>query len=310
MPIPTLVIHGGAGLVKAHIFAEHQEADYQAGLSAALAAGLAVLAAGGPALDAAQRAVEVLEDHPGFNAGRGAVYAHEGHIELDASIMCGATGRAGAVAGVRTLRHPIQGARVVLERSAHVLLAGAGADTYCAGQGVATAPPAHFHTDLRWQQLQAAKTADRIALDHDGAPGPVTDAKLGTVGAVALDAAGRLAAATSTGGMTNKRWGRIGDSPLIGAGTFADGRVAISCTGHGEHFMRHVAAHAVAQRVELLGEPLGAACQAVLDRIEASGGLGGLIAVDAGGAIALPFNTGGMFRGHQAVGGPATVAIW
>ncbi|MEZ4463232.1 MAG: isoaspartyl peptidase/L-asparaginase [bacterium] len=301
----TILVHGGAGAVQVEALKPAERRRREAALRGALEAGGAILAAGGPALDAAQAAVLVLEDHPDFNAGRGAVLTTDGRVELDAAVMDGATGRAGAVASVRRLKNPILGARAVLEASPHVLLVGAGAERFCLDQGLERAPPRWFRTAHRVRQLEALRAIGGLALDHGGS----ADGKHGTVGAVALDLRGHLAAATSTGGIANKRHGRVGDSPLIGAGTYADGRVAVSCTGQGEAFIRAVAAHALAARVRFLGQGVEDAAAAVLAEISAQGAEGGLIALDAAGRATLPFTTAGMYRGWLRAGEVAQVAI-
>lgn len=299
----TLAIHGGAGTIPRAALTGGKEAEYRAGLMAALEAGAAVLRAGGTAGDAVVEAVRALEDCPLFNAGRGSTFTSDGTIEMDAALMLG-EGRAGAVTGVTRIRNPITAARAVLEGGRHVLLAGAAADAFAAAAGLETAPANYFRTGHRLAQLEAARGQDRVALDHD------VPARMGTVGAVARDAAGRLAAATSTGGMTNKRPGRVGDCPVLGAGTWADGTVAISCTGTGEAFIRAAAAHEISARMRHLGETLEQACARVIGTdVPAAGGRGGLIAVDASGHAALPFNTEGMYRGVWRAGGAPTVAI-
>ncbi len=262
-----------------------------------------MLAAGGPALDAVQAAVRVLEEDPSFNAGRGAAFTFEGRIELDAAVMDGASRRAGAVAGVTYARSPVTLARAVMERSPHVLLAGAGADRFAAEQGLEAAPPGWFETEERRRQLETLKARAGSGFD--------TEMKYGTVGAVARDAAGHLAAATSTGGVTGKRWGRVGDSPLIGAGTYADDRgAAVSCTGVGEMFIRaHVAAE-ISARVRLTGEALAAAVAAALADVQALGGTGGLVAIGAEGPPLWQFTTPGMFRGRLDGDGAPVVAIY
>ncbi|TAN08735.1 MAG: isoaspartyl peptidase/L-asparaginase [Rhodanobacteraceae bacterium] len=300
-PVPVLLVHGGAGVIR-HGTDAAREREVRAALAAALRAGQARLLAGDPALDAVTAAVTVLEDSPYFNAGRGAVFTHDGVNELDAAIMDGATLRAGAVAGVRQVRNPLQLARAVMERSPHVLLAGAGAEAFARAQGIERVTPDYFHTEDRWRELQDAL--------RQGAHGARVD-HFGTVGAVALDAAGQLAAATSTGGMTGKRWGRIGDSPLIGAGTYANAACAMSGTGWGEFYIRTAAAHAVCMRVALLQQPVPAAADAVINHeIPALGGSGGAIVLGADGSFALPFNTDGMYRGCATGGAAPRVAIW
>nr|WP_225540753.1 isoaspartyl peptidase/L-asparaginase [Xanthomonas sp. XNM01] len=303
---PLLVIHGGAGVERAGLSADEEAAARQA-LEAALRAGHARLQAGAPALDAVTAAIAVLEDAPQFNAGRGAVFTHDGKNELDASLMDGASGRAGAVAGVHRVKNPITLARAVMERSRHVMMVGGGAEAFAREQGVALVDPSYFRTEKRWQQLQQAlreeasgqARAER-ALDY-----------FGTVGALALDAQGHLAAGTSTGGMTNKRYGRVGDSPIIGAGTWADARCAVSGTGWGEYYIRAAAAHDICARVAYQGIPLQRAADRVINRaIPAAGGDGGAIALGADGSVAFPFNTEGMYRGWIGADGVPHVAVF
>ena len=302
--MPVLVIHGGAGVVKADLTPQ-KEAQARADLAAALHAGYAVLSAGGSSLDAVAAAVVVMEDSTCFNAGRGSVFAHDGRNEMDAAIMDGATLRAGAIAGVHHVKNPVLLARAVMEQSSHVFLAGAGAESFARNAGIELAAAAYFHTEERWQQLQKALREEREQ-GVDTAKTP----HHGTVGAVALDAQGRLAAATSTGGMTNKRWGRVGDSPLIGAGTYANARCAVSATGWGEFYIRSVAAHDICARVEYGGKTLAEASEdVVLGVIPRLGGDGGVIALDADGHIAMPFNTDGMYRGWVDPTGAMQVAI-
>ncbi len=300
-PVPTLLIHGGAGVIRRDMTAD-VERGVRVALAEALRRGHAELAAGHSALDAVVAAVAVLEDSPHFNAGHGAVFTHDGVNELDAAIMDGATLRAGAIAGVRHVRNPVQLARAVMEHSPHVMLAGEGAEGFARGQGIAMVGPDYFRTERRWRELQAAQ--------QQAAHGD-TVGHFGTVGAVALDAAGRLAAATSTGGMTDKRWGRIGDSPVIGAGTYANAACAMSGTGWGEFYIRTAAAHAVCMRVATLHQSVPAAADAVINHeIPALGGSGGAIVLGADGSFALPFNTDGMYRGHVGGDGVPKVAIW
>ncbi len=303
---PLLVIHGGAGVERAGLSAD-EEADARRALEAALRAGHARLLAGAPALDAVTAAIAMLEDAPQFNAGRGAVFTHDGKNELDASLMDGASGRAGAVAGVHRVKNPITLARAVMDRSRHVMMVGDGAEAFAREQGVELVAPSYFRTEKRWQQLQQAlreeasgqARADR-ALDY-----------FGTVGALALDAQGHLAAGTSTGGMTNKRYGRVGDSPLIGAGTWADARCAVSGTGWGEFYIRAAAAHDICARVAYQGIPLQRAAERVINRaIPAAGGDGGAIALGADGSVAFPFNTEGMYRGWIGADGVPHVAVF
>jgi beta-aspartyl-peptidase (threonine type) len=280
--------------------------DFRAGLAAALAAGSAILADGGSALDAVEAAVRTLEDDPQFNAGRGGVFTAEGRNELDAAIMDGTTRAAGAVAGVTRTKNPISLARAVMEHSPHILLARDGADVFALEQGLEQVDPGYFRTEDRWQALQAMKAAAAR-----GEPLFDKALKYGTVGAVARDANGRLAAATSTGGLTGKRWGRIGDSPLIGAGTWADDRaVAISATGSGEDFIRVAAAHEIGARIRMLGETPRAAADAVIAELKALGGDGGVIFAGADGSCGWSFNTPGMFRACVTASQKPVVAIF
>ena len=309
----ALALHGGAGTIARATLTPALEADYRAALRAALATGTALLAQGAPALDAVEATVRSLEDCPLFNAGRGAVFTHEGHHEMDAALMDGATRRAGAVAGVRAVQNPIRAARLVMEATEHVLLAYPGADELAREHGLPMQPPAYFFTQSRFDQLQEAIAAGRMQLDHAAGPTPPADPnwQKGTVGAVARDQRGHLAAATSTGGMTNKRYSRIGDTPLIGAGTWADDHCAISCTGHGEFFMRAVVGYDVACLMAYKGLPLAEACRVVVhDKLAPVGGEGGLIAVDAAGNLALPFNSEGMYRASRNAAGEEQVAIY
>ena len=296
---PVIAIHGGAGTIAAVAPDAASAQPYRDALHAIVSAAQAALLRGASALDAVCLAVEMLEDCPLFNAGHGAVFTHAETHELDAAVMSGADLRAGAIAGVSRIRRPVRAARAVMEDGVHVLLAGAGAETFARERGLEMVEPGYFSTEARHQQLHHARLADRVALDHDGAP-LVEGSKFGTVGAVALDLHGHLAAATSTGGMTNKRVGRIGDSPLIGAGTYADDlTAAVSCTGSGEMFIRAVAAYDVCARMRYAGQSLQDACDAVvMQTLPAIDGRGGLIAVDRLGNVCLPFNTEGMYRAH------------
>lgn len=322
-PIPLIAIHGGAGTMSRSDISTEQHVAYHTALQNILLAGQKVLDEGGSALDAVSLAVDLLEDCPLFNAGHGAVFTHDETHELDAAVMDGATLRAGAVACVSRIRRPVRAARAVMEHSEHVLLVGAGAEAFAQEHGLEMVSPDYFSTEARRQQLQRALSSHKTVLDHDSAAltfrSPASsgapldeDRKMGTVGAVALDARGNLAAATSTGGMTNKRPGRVGDTPVIGAGTYADNRTAaISCTGTGEMFMRTVAAYDVCARMAYAGQPLAAAAQAVvMEVLPAMGGRGGLIAVDAQGNVSLPFNTEGMYRGWARVGEVPVTAIY
>ncbi|WP_335337298.1 isoaspartyl peptidase/L-asparaginase [Sphingopyxis macrogoltabida] len=303
VPRWSLAIHGGAGVIERGTLSPEKEQAYRAGLDAALRAGAAVLDKGGAALDAVAAAVRVLEDNPLFNAGRGAVFTAEGKNELDAAIMDGKTLKAGAVAGVTRTRHPIDLARAVMDKSPHVMLARDGADRFSVEQGLEQADPAWFRTEERWQQLLAWRARQQAAVD----PAHL----FGTVGAVALDAEGNLAAATSTGGMTGKRWGRIGDSPIIGAGTYAkNGQCAVSATGSGEYFIRESAARQVCDRVAWKGESLKDAADDTIMAVGAIGGDGGLIAMGPDGRPAFAINDLGMYRGQITVGGAPATAIF
>ena len=299
----ALAIHGGAGSMTPATMDAAAVAAHEAALGVALDAGRAVLMAGGSALDAVCAAVAELEDDPHFNAGRGAVFTYHGTNELDAAVMDGATRGAGAVCGVTHTRSPVRLARTVMEKSPHVFLSGAGAEEFAREQGVEQVDPDWFATEARWQQLQELK-AKKLGWFDAGL-------KYGTVGAVAVDAAGHVAAATSTGGLTGKRWGRIGDSPLIGAGTYADDRAAaISCTGSGEQFIRAAVAHEICARMRLGGEGALAATEAVLDEVGAMGGVGGVIYATPGGETGFAFTTPGMFRGRADSEGLREVGIF
>ena len=312
-----LVIHGGAGTISRDAMTPEREAEYNAALTAALEAGHAVLAGGGSSLDAVVAAINTMEDSPLFNAGKGAVFTHEGKNELDAAIMYGPTREAGAIAGVTRVKNPINLARLVMESSPHVFMAGAGAEAFAQEHRVELVPENYFYTEERWQSLQRAleeeKQRPTSLHESDGSseiPG-TDDRKFGTVGAVALDKDGNLAAGTSTGGMTNKRFGRIGDVPVIGAGTYADERCAVSATGHGEFFIRYTVAHDICARVEYLDMDLGAAAEAVvLHELVAVQGEGGVIAMDNEGNMAMPFNSSGMYRGRIGPDGRGEVAIF
>ena len=305
-PRTALVIHAGAGVIERSALSAQDERDVRRDLDRALDAGNAVLKGGGSALDAVTAAVVVLEESPWFNAGKGAVFTADGTHELDASIMEGHTRRAGAVAGVTTVRNPIRLARAVMEHSPHVMLAAAGAERFADTRpDLERVPNTWFDTDKRREQLEKAKAAEVAGI------APAAGTYFGTVGAVALDAQGRLAAATSTGGMTNKKWGRIGDSPVIGAGTWADARCAVSGTGWGEYYIRSAAAHEICARVGLRGDALATAADAVINAdVTALGGDGGAIAIDAQGNIAMPFNTSGMYRGWIKPDGTRGTAIF
>ncbi|MCY7313394.1 MAG: isoaspartyl peptidase/L-asparaginase [Pseudoxanthomonas sp.] len=305
----VLAIHGGAGVIERAQLSEADERAIRADLHAALQSGQAILAQGGSALDAVEAAVVALEEFPRFNAGKGSVYNAQGRHELDASIMDGSCGRAGAVAGVETVRNPIRLARAVMEHSAHVLLISRGAEEFADTlPQVERVANGWFDTDTRRQQLQLEQARERTeAVDA----GNLRGRYFGTVGAVARDVHGHLAAATSTGGMTNKRYGRVGDTPLIGAGTWADRQVAVSCTGWGEYFIRNAVAHDIAARVAYGGATVAeAADQVIRQQLPRLGGDGGAIAVDEQGNIAMPFSTSGMYRGWIGADGSQDTAIF
>ena len=300
----AMAIHGGAGTMSPKELSGKKEAAIRAALNAALDAGESVLKRGGAALDAAQAAVTVLEDSPLFNAGKGAVFNADGANELDASIMDGRSRKAGAVAGVHRVKNPILLARAVMDQSAHVMLVGDGAEAFAKTVCVELVEPSYFYTKFRWNQLQAARRAQ--ARQPLSAP-----AYFGTVGAVVLDQAGNLAAATSTGGMTNKRWGRVGDSPIIGAGNWADDQCAVSATGWGEYYIRLGIAQDICARVRYRGDHLQTAAeQVIMHDLPTAGGDGGAIAIDKHGHIALPFNTQGMYRAWLSTDGERGVAVF
>jgi len=308
----ALVIHGGAGGPAKGTMTDEAEKQYVERLTEALLLGTKILSQGGTSLDAVQAVVAFMEDCPLFNAGKGAVLNEVGKAELDASIMDGRTRAAGAVAAAQTPTHPISLARAVMEHSEHVLLVGAGADRFAQERGLPQSPPAYFITDERAAQHMRAASLGRITLDHDALyNGPSASDKTGTVGAVARDAHGHLAAATSTGGMTNKRPGCVGDTPLIGAGTWAeDQSCAVSATGHGEFFMRSALAYDVHARMVYGNHDLHEACAGALGRVAELGGSGGLIAIDKDGHIALSFNSEGMYRAWVDADGLLRVAIY
>lgn len=306
-----LVIHGGAGTIKKENLPPKIEAEYEAKLTEALQTGYEILNNGGSSLDAVINVINILEDSPLFNAGKGAVFANNGMNELDASIMDGKTLNAGAVAGVKHIKNPITLARLVMEKSPHVMLAGGGAEIFARENGIDLVEQEYFYTDSRWKSLQrliekeSGKQQSSIPSDYD------VD-KLGTVGCVALDKNGDLAAGTSTGGMTNKKFGRIGDSPIIGAGTYANNNTcAVSCTGHGEYFIRLSVARDISSLMEYKGMALQDAANKVINvKLEKMGGTGGVIAIDKNGKIAMPFNTDGMFRGYIFEDGIPTVKMY
>ncbi len=310
----VLVIHGGAGVIERTRMTPAKEAAFRAGLEAALAAGYTLLEQGGSSLDAVTAAVRTMEDDPQFNAGRGAVLNHEGDAELDAAIMDGNGPHAGAVAGVRHVKNPIELARLVMEKSPHVLLVAEGAEEFALEQGVVLVPRSYFRTEARERELEEARGARPEHATSPPATRHVTgtwQGSMGTVGAVALDRAGNLAAATSTGGLTNKMHGRVGDSPLIGAGTFADNAsCAVSGTGQGEYFIREVVAYDVCARLRYRDLKLAAAVEQVIHNLQRNGGEGGVIALDRAGSVALDFNSAGMYRGVRDSRGRHEVGMY
>lgn len=327
-PAYALVIHGGAGdVTRTRITTDKQDA-YRIVLLAALQAGESILQRGGTSLDAVVACIEVMEDSPLFNAGKGGVFSHEGRVECDASIMLGGSKAAGAVAGLRTVKNPIKAARAVMEHSPHVMLIGEGADAFSAVQGLTIVEPSYFHTEYRLQQLQQLKASGTYALDHSSTSSsssssassseqqpfdPVDGKKHGTVGAVAMDLHGNIVAGTSTGGMTNKRWGRVGDTPILGAGTYASNQTCgVSCTGTGEYFMRLCVAHDISACMEYGKQSLlEAARHIVHDKLSALGGDGGIIGIDAtSGDVVIDFNSAGMFRGYAKAGGAPCVEMF
>jgi L-asparaginase / beta-aspartyl-peptidase len=307
-----LAIHGGAGTIERSKMTPENEREYRAGLERALTAGYEILKRGGSSLDATEAAVRVLEDDPHFNAGRGSVFTSAGTNEMDASIMDGKTLRAGAVGSVQHIKNPIKLARLVMEKSPHVMLDCAGAEAFAKANGMELVDQKYFFTQERWDALQKMKAAEKQRASGAGRSFIITDQdRHGTVGAVALDKDGNLAAATSTGGTTNKMPGRIGDTPVIGAGTYANNRTcAVSCTGDGEYFIRAAAAHEVSALMEHGGMKLQEAARTALDTVKQLGGTGGLIAIDRNGEIALPFNTNGMYRGYVEPDGKFVVEIY
>ena len=318
----ALAIHGGAGTMQRANMSAEQEAEYRAKLKEALQAGYQVLEQGGTSLDAVEAAIQLMEESPLFNAGKGAVFTNDGKNELDAAIMDGQTHQAGAVAGISHVKSPIAAARAVMEASPHVMMVGAGAEQFAQEQGLEMVEPSYFFTDKRHQQLEQIKATEKQELDHSGSNKTnkkqsyldqhFPDRKFGTVGAVAVDKEGNLAAATSTGGMTNKRYGRVGDVPIIGAGTYADNATAaISATGHGEYFIRSVVAYDITALIKYRGMSLQeAADEVVKKKLVETGGDGGVIAVDAQGNIAMPFNTSGMYRASMDKNGKMYVGIY
>ena len=301
----SIAIHGGAGTILRSAMDPVKQALYETGLQQALDTGYSILAAGGTSLDAVTAAVAALEDFPLFNAGRGSVFNNLGVHEMDACIMSGKSLEAGAVCGVRNIKNPVKLARTVMEFSEHVLLSGEGAHQFARQQDIEFEDDNYFYNQLRFEQWQQALAEDRVQLDH-------TDKKFGTVGATALDSFGNLAAATSTGGMTNKKFGRIGDSPIPGSGTYANNKTcAVSCTGHGELFLRSVVAYDISCLIEYKGMSLKEACDIVVyDKLVKIGGEGGLIVIDRFGNIEMPFNSDGMYRACRKEDSSGTVLIY
>ncbi|MCE6987713.1 isoaspartyl peptidase/L-asparaginase family protein [Dyadobacter sp. CY323] len=325
----TLVIHGGAGTITRANMSPEREKAYREVLNIALQTGYNVLKQGGTSVQAVEATIHIMEDSPLFNAGKGAVFTNEGKNELDASIMEGKTMKAGAVAGVTNIRNPISAAIAVMEKSEHVMMAGKGAEKFAKEQGLKIVDPSYFYTEARYKALLKAKESEKTELDHDakekvikknqktGALKPddlifTEGRKFGTVGCVALDKFGNLAAGTSTGGMTNKKYGRTGDAPIIGAGTYANNATcAVSATGHGEFFIRSVVAHDIAALMEYKGLSVKeAADEVVMKKLVERGGEGGVIALDKNGNIAMPFNSEGMYRGYIKSDGKSEVLIY
>lgn len=293
----AIVIHGGAGTIKKENMSDEKEAAYREALNASLDLGEEILKSGGDAMDAVIAAIKYMEDSPLFNAGRGAVFTHQGTNELNASLMRGSDLEAGAVGGITNIKNPITAARAVLENSEHVMMVGKGAEEFSEKQGLETTDPAYFKTDRRWNSLQKILEKEKsLGMDITA----LADSKYGTVGAVALDKSGNIVAGTSTGGMTNKKYNRIGDSPIIGAGTYANNNTCgVSCTGHGEYFIRYAVAYDVSAMMEYKGIGVNEAANEIINKkLLDAGGSGGLIALDKFGNISMPFNSAGMYRGY------------
>jgi beta-aspartyl-peptidase (threonine type) len=313
----VLVMHGGAGTILKKNMTAEKEVAYRAAMTKALQTGYDALKSGKSSLDAVEVAIHVLEDSPLFNAGKGAVFTHEGKNEMDAAIMDGKTLKAGAIAGVTVIRNPISAARAVMDKSEHVMMAGKGAEDFAKQAGLTIVDPSYFYTEDRWKGLQQALKQDsmKTVLDHDKKASKLgtinRDYKFGTVGAVALDNAGNLAAGTSTGGMTNKRYGRIGDAPIIGAGTYANNATAgVSGTGWGEYYIRTVLAYDLSAMMEYQKLSIEQASKQVIAKMGKLGGDGGLIALDKNGHVAMEFNTAGMYRGTVTADGKISVEIY
>ena len=293
----AIVIHGGAGTITKKNMTDEKEKAYTDALNASLDAGIEILSKGGNAKDAVIEAIKLMEDSPLFNAGKGSVFTHNGENEMDASLMDGATLNAGAVGGVKTIKNPITAAEAVMTNSDHVMMVGEGAENFAISQGLDTIDPSYFKTERRWKSLQRIIEKEKALGANISA---LADSKYGTVGAVALDKNGNIVAGTSTGGMTNKKFNRIGDSPIIGAGTYANNKTCgVSCTGHGEYFIRYAVAHDVSALMEYKNMSVEQASEYVINnKLKAAGGDGGLIALDANGNYSMPFNTAGMYRGY------------
>lgn len=316
----AIAIHGGAGTILKKNMSAELEKQYIDKLSEALKAGYDTLSKGGTSIDAVVVSIKILEDSPLFNAGKGSVFTADGKNEMDAAIMDGKTLMAGSVAGVRTIKNPITAARCVMEKSPHVMMVGTGAEQFAKTCNCEFADESYFFDQKRWDQLQKMKGTEKQAMDHSDTTSSIEpeedmlnkDKKFGTVGLVALDKYGNLAAGTSTGGMTNKKYGRVGDAPIIGAGTYANNKTcAVSCTGHGEFFIRSVVAYDVSALMEYKGLSLeNAAHEVVMKKLVTLGGEGGLIAIDAKGNIAMPFNSAGMYRGYMKSNGKTEVLIY
>lgn len=309
----ALAVHGGAGTILKSIMTAELEREYRTGLENALRTGWEILQSGGNALNTVEAAVVELENFPLFNAGRGSVFTHEGKNEMDAAIMDGKNLKAGAVAFVKNIKNPIRLARLVMEKTGHVLLAGEGANEFAREMNIEFEPDDYFFTDLRYEQLLNAIEENVVTLDHSSNPkAQIANRKsLGTVGAVACDKDGNVAAATSTGGLTNKKFGRVGDTPIIGAGNYADNKTcAVSCTGHGEYFMLGVTAYDLAARMKYKGASLEQAGRETIEYLTEIGGKGGLIAVDRTGNVVLPFNCEGMYRGSVLENGELQIEIY
>ncbi len=311
----SIVIHGGAGTILKKNMTPEREAAYKAKLEEAIRVGYEILKNGGTSLDAVTKTINVMEDSPLFNAGKGAVFTNAETNELDASIMDGKTLNAGASAGTTNVKYPIDLARAIMDNSPHVMMAGKGAETFAIEQGMEIVDPSYFHTDRRLQSVKRAKEREKIELDHDDKSAfydpTIKDYKFGTVGCAALDKDGNLAAGTSTGGMTNKRWGRVGDAPIIGSGTYANNATcAVSSTGWGEFFIRAQVAHDISAMMEYKGLSLKEASKAVIGKVGDLGGDGGIVAVDKNGNVAMEFNTAGMYRATMNDKGELTIGIY